>query len=144
MLSDGLSALPPVGTKGFLREADRYVAREIGSALQVIRSLDQLPPEHTAAALPQRCRPAVLRFGNASDVLGLVLRARLSDVSDMDLAEASVTDFDVLVGLNWSDGTSWPPGLYGWVHDHSTTTRPGHYRIHGGCAWNPVQDLVDA
>lgn len=136
MLSDALSALPPVGTQGFLQEADRYVAREISAALKVIRSLDQPPPEHTATDAPQPCRSAVLRFGTASDFLGLVLRARLSDVSDMDLADISFTDVNMLVGLNWSDGTSWPPYLSIWVHDHSITIRPGHYRIHCGCAWS--------
>jgi hypothetical protein len=62
----------------------------------------------------------------------------------MDLASISVGDVDMLVGLNWSDGTSWPPNLSGWIHEHSTTIRQGHYRIVGGCAWNPAQALVDA
>ena len=62
----------------------------------------------------------------------------------MDLADISVTDVDMLVGLNWSDGTNWPPSLSGWIHDHSTTIRPGHYRILGGCAWSPAPEFVDA
>ena len=32
--SDALSAIPPVRNKGFLQEADRYVAREISAALE--------------------------------------------------------------------------------------------------------------
>jgi hypothetical protein len=55
-------------------------------------SQDQSTPEQTATVPEQRCTPAVLHFGTASDFLGLVLRARLSDVSDMDLADISVTD----------------------------------------------------
>jgi hypothetical protein len=80
----------------------------------------------------------------AADFLGLLLRVRLSDVSDMDLSGACFPDVDMLAGVTWTDDTSWPPHVIGWVRGQSTEICPGVYLVRDDGRWGPSANRADA
>jgi hypothetical protein len=83
-------------------------------------------------------------LGTAADFLKFLIRERLSDVYGMDLISACFTDVGVLVGVTWTDDTTWPPQVASWFRAQSRKTRPGVYLVLGGGMWKQADALVDA
>jgi uncharacterized protein YjbI with pentapeptide repeats len=66
-----------------------------------------------------------------------LFRARLRDLSDVDVCGLDLTEADflgaTLDGVRWSASTSWPSDMADWVRDRSVETDiPGTHVVRGG------------
>jgi hypothetical protein len=102
----------PAGT--FLGAVHGYVTGHIASALSVTKVLaGDLAAGRAPAGHIQGCQDAIVHLETARDFLVMLRQLRLSDVSGMDLSDVYVCDLDLLIGITWTDDTTWPADITG-------------------------------